>query len=346
MDLDFSSKEKIVGTFTICITILILATVIIIGRGKDWFRASVVFYATFSDSYNLKENASVKMYSTDIGMVKDIAITGEKVKLTLKIYEDFAERIKTNAIASVESPTLIGDEYLSIKPGSHDFLPLPPNSEIHTVAKKSFADILQEFEVEKTAKMVVAAIQGISETAQELRSPEGPLMISLNNIERATSHFEKVTESLQAGEGTAGSILQSRELIEALLARIDKIGVILDNLSRATEKTPQTVDLVNTNLETLKRFSTNATGSFLRLENILKEVDESIQAIKTILTNVEEGSHDIPAIIRSARQGIDDIRDSVDDADKIIQSIQKNPLIRGNLPPEPEVRPTDSGLRP
>ena len=346
MDLDFSSKEKIVGTFTICIIILVLATVIIIGRGKDWFRPSVVFYASFSESYNLQKNAAVKMYSTDIGMVKDISITGEKVRLTLKIYEDFATRIKTDAAASVESPTLIGDEYVSIKPGSHDFLALPPNSEIKTIAKKSLTDILEEFEIEKTAKMVVAAIQGISETAQELRAPEGPLMTSLNNIERATGHFDKLTASLQAGEGTAGSILQSRELIEALLARIDKLGVILDNLSRATEKTPQTVDLVNTNLETLKRFSTNASGSFLRLENILKEVDESILAIKTILTNVEAGSHDIPAIIQSARQGIDDIRDSVDDADKIIQSIQKNPLIRGNLPPEPEARPTDSGLRP
>jgi len=124
MDLHFSSKEKIVGTFAICITILILATIIIIGRGKDWFRASVIFYATFSESYNLKENAAVKMYNTDIGLIKDISITGQKVKLTLKIYEDFAERIKDDAIATVESPTLIGDEYVSIKPGSRDALPL------------------------------------------------------------------------------------------------------------------------------------------------------------------------------------------------------------------------------
>jgi len=346
MDLDFSSKEKIVGAFTIGIIILVLATVILIGRGKDWFRASVVFYATFSESYNLKKNAAVKMYSTDIGLVKDISLAGEKVKLTLKIYKDFAPRIKSNAIASVESPTLIGDEFVSIKPGSHDFPLLPPDSEIQTMAKKSLTDILEEFEIEKTAKMVVAAIQGISETAQELRAPEGPLMTSLNNIERASGHFDKLTASLQAGEGTAGSILQSRELIEALLARIDKLGVILDNLSRATEKTPQTVELVNTNLETLKQFSTRASGSFVRLENILKEVDESILAIKTILTNVETGSHDIPAIIQSARQGMDDIRDSVDETDKIIQSIQANPLIRSNLPPEPEARPTDSGLRP
>jgi len=64
------------------------------------------------------------------------------------------------------------------------------NTEIRTVAKKSLADILEEFEVEKTAKMVVTAIQGISETAQELRAPEGPLMTSLNNIEKMTGHVE------------------------------------------------------------------------------------------------------------------------------------------------------------
>lgn len=346
MNLDFSSKEKIVGTFVICITVLILTTVIIIGRGKDWFRASVVIYATFNESYNLEENASVKMYSTDIGTVKDISITGEKVRLTLKIFKDFAPRIKTDAIASVESPTLIGDEYVSIKPGSHDFLPLPENGEVRTVAKKSISDILEKFEIEKTARMVVSAVQGISETAQQLKAHDGPLMVSLNNIEKTTTNLEKLTNSLQAGEGTAGSILQSRELIEALLARIDKLGEILDNLSRATEKTPQTVELVNTNLETLKRFSAKASGSFSRLENILREVDESIRSIKTTLANFEEGSHDIPAIIKSARQGIDEIRDSVEDADKIIQSVQKNPLIRGNLPPVPEARPTDTGLRP
>ena len=346
MDLDFSSKEKIVGTFTICITLLVLATVIIIGRGKDWFRASVNFYATFNESYNLEKNAAVKMYSTDIGLVKDISITGEKVKLTLKIYEDFSKRIKTDAVASVESPTLIGDEYVSIKPGSNKFLPLPENSEIRTVAKKSVADILAEFEVEKTAKMVVAAIQGISETTQELSAPEGPLMVSLKNIESATAHLDRLTASLAAGEGTAGSILQSRELIESLLARIEKLGEILDNLSRATEKTPQTVELVNTNLQTLQQFSAKASGSFLRLENILQEVDESIQAIQTILANVETGSHDIPAILTSTRQGIEDIRNAVEDADQVIQSVQKNPLIRGNLPPAPEPQPTDSGLRP
>jgi len=38
MELDFSKQEKIVGTFIICMTILLLATVIVIGRGKNWFK--------------------------------------------------------------------------------------------------------------------------------------------------------------------------------------------------------------------------------------------------------------------------------------------------------------------
>ncbi len=346
MDLDFSNKEKIVGAFTICIVLLILATVILIGRGKDWFRASVVMYATFSESYNLKKNAAVKMYSTDIGMVTDIAISGEKVKLKLKIYQDFAPRIKSDSIATVESPTFIGDEFVSIKPGSVNAESLGENLEIRTVAKKSISDVLEEFEIEKTAKMVVSAVQGISETAQQLRAPEGPLMTSLNNIERTTTHFENLTAGLQAGEGTVGSILQSRELVEALLAKIDKLGHILDDLARATAKTPQTVTLVNTNLETLQEISAKAAGNFSQLETILQEVDASVQSVRRTLANFEDGSHDIPAILKSTRRGINEIRDGVEGADQIIQSIQKNPLIRGNLPPTPKPEITDSGLRP
>ncbi|GAF95450.1 unnamed protein product, partial [marine sediment metagenome] len=41
MELDFTKKEKSAGIFIIGISILLLATVIIIGRGKDWFKTYI-----------------------------------------------------------------------------------------------------------------------------------------------------------------------------------------------------------------------------------------------------------------------------------------------------------------
>ena len=74
MDLNYSRTDKIVGTFVICIAILLLSTVVIIGRGKDWFKKYVTYYTTFEESYNLEVNAAVKLFKTDIGKVKEITL--------------------------------------------------------------------------------------------------------------------------------------------------------------------------------------------------------------------------------------------------------------------------------
>ena len=57
------------------------------------------------------------------------------------------------------------------------------------------------------------------------------------------------------------------------------------------------------------------------------------------------GSEDIPQITQSAKGGIQEIRAEVDNIDKVVQSLQQNFLIRPNLPPEPEGKNIDAGLR-
>lgn len=343
---DFSTREKIVGLFGILIAVLLLATTIVIGRGKDWFRPTMTFYATFSEGYNLEVNTPVKLYNTDIGKVKQIELVGEKVTVALKIFKEFADRMREGSVASVESPTLIGSEFVSIKPGPVDAPPLQDGARILTRAKKSLTDIMAEFEVEKTAKMVVAAVQGIAETAQQLRRPEGPLMTSLANIEGATRHLEKITRDLEAGSGTAGSLLKSRELLEAVLVKIERLGDILDSLAVAAQKVPPTMDMVQENLVTINRVGVKASDGVARLNRILAEIETTVGYLRNTLKNVEAGSYDVPDIVRTTEEGIREIRDGIESADQIMESIKQNPLIRSNLPPQPAPGATDAGIRP
>ncbi|MFH1984212.1 MAG: MlaD family protein [Pseudomonadota bacterium] len=343
---DFSSREKIVGLFGILIAILLLATTIVIGRGKDWFRPSMTFYASFTEGYNLEVNTPVKLYNTDIGKVKQIELVGEKVTVELRIFKEFADRMREGSVATVESPTLIGSEFVSIKPGPLDAPPLMDGALILTKAKKSLSDIMAEFEVEKTAKMVVEAIQGIAETAQQLRRPEGPLMTSLAHIEGATRHLEMITGELQAGSGTAGSLLKSRELLEAVLAKVDRLGDILDELMVAARKVPPTMDMVQENLVTIKGVGLKTSDGLDRLNRILVEIDITVGHLRNTLKNVETGSYDIPDIMRTTEEGIQELREGLESADQIMESIKQNPLIRSNLPEQPAPSATDAGIRP
>ena len=61
MEMEFSRIERLVGMFVIGVTILLLSTLVIIGRGRDWFETYIPYYTTFNESYNLQENAAVKL---------------------------------------------------------------------------------------------------------------------------------------------------------------------------------------------------------------------------------------------------------------------------------------------
>lgn len=352
MDYNFNRKEKIVGTFLISITILLLATVVIIGRGKDWFKTYVTYYTVFNESYNLETNTPVKLYKATIGKVKNITLVGNKVKVTLTILEEFSSRIRSNSFVIVESPTFVGSEYVSIKPGSADFPQVPEDGLIPSRAKKSISDILSEFQVEKTAKMVVGAAQDLSELIQILKNPQGPFFTILENINRITVHIKGITGDVQDGKGTIGSILKSRDLIEAIhdnldsiYNNLDKVGSILDNIDRASEKVPGAMEQVQDNLTSFKKIGDGVTDSITDVKNILKDVKDAVGTLKTILTNIEKGSEDVPQITQSVKGGIREIRNGVDNIDKVVQSLQQNFLIRPNLPPEPEGQNIDAGLR-
>ncbi len=316
MEVDYNKKEKIVGTFVIGIVVLMLVMLIIIGRGKDWFKTYITYYTTFDESYNLKEDAAVKLYRADIGKVKKITLAEDKVRVKLVILEDYSSRIRSDSVAIVDSPTFIGSEYISIIPGTADAPLIEKGGEIPSREKKSVDDILAEFEVEKTVKMVIPAIQGIAEIAQIMRDPNGPLFTALDNFNKTLSYVETISRDIEAGKGTIGGIIRSRELLDKIFRDLDKLDEILEDINKASSKTPVIMD----------------------------QVSESVSSIKRIIKQVEE-SHDVPEITRSVKNGIQEIRYGAEEIDKVVQSLQKNLLIKSNLPPEEEPENIDAGLR-
>jgi phospholipid/cholesterol/gamma-HCH transport system substrate-binding protein len=338
MDLVFSRIEKLVGLFVVGITILLVFTIIMIGRGKDWFADHVTYYTVFDESYNLKVNAAVKLFKADIGRVREITVSENRVRMKLAILAKYRSRIRTDTVAVVESPTLIGSEYISIIPGSNNAEILKENAEIPSKARKSLADIMAEFKVEETAKKLVEALQDLSELAIFLKDPQGPLIETLNNVNAITAHVSAITAKIDAGRGTLGELVASRALMAKVDDRLAQMENILTDLKLASEKAPATMDLVNSNLNQLK-----TAGS--SLSRGIEEIRTAVASLQVSLDNIKAGSGEVPEITRTFRIGIKEIRDGVANIDEVVQSLQKNILIRGNLPQVPVPEVPDAGLR-
>jgi phospholipid/cholesterol/gamma-HCH transport system substrate-binding protein len=344
MDQGYTTKERIVGTFIICIAVLLLSTVIMLGRGKNWFQEYTTYYTVFDESYNLKVGADVKLFKTNIGTVKQITVE-DKVKIKLAILAKYESRIRANTVVTVESPTFIGSEYISILPGSPNAALLPQGGEIQSREKKSVSDILAEFEVEKTAKKFVQAIQNLSDLTDNLNDPNGPLFFVLDKLGQTVANIETVTGSIASGNGTLGSIIQSTLLLDLVTDRLDQVRKILAHIDEASAKTPAVVDELKSAIAQTREPLVKIDESIIILKRILSDIENNMPAITAILQNVEQGSQDFPDITQSVSQGIREARQEIENVDKVIQSLQKNILIRGNIPPEPVGKNTDANLR-
>lgn len=344
--MEFSRLERVVGTFIIGVSMLLMATLIIIGRGKDWFETYNTYYTTFSESYNLQENAAVKLFKADIGKVKKIVVEKNRVRVKLAILEKYGSRIRQDTVATVESPTFIGSEYISIIPGTTDAPMVPDQGDVPSREKRSLADVLSEFEVEKTAKMIIDAIQGFSEVAKNLSDPKGPLRTALDNINKTSQHVEQVTADLKAGKGPAGALLQSEAVLTQIERNIERISQILASIDQASAKAPETMALVQENLTTYRNAGVAVNDRVAQAELVLSDIQSAAGDLKIILENIKSGSVKVPRIATSFLDGVEEIREGVEQIERVVDSLQKSIFIRGNLPASPAAEATDAGARP
>ena len=188
--------------------------------------------------------------------------------------------------------------------------------------------------------MVVTALQDITEMIQILRDPQGPFFTSLDKANQTLGHIEKISREVEAGKGTVGGILKSGELLDKIHGNLDEIKNIV------SAKAPAAIDQLQDNLATLNEIEKEMLANMPNIKRIVKDVEDTVASLKTIIAQIEKRSHDIPKTIQSTSQGIQEIRGTVENIDKVVQSLQQNFLIRPHLPPVPEGKNVDAGLRP
>ncbi len=310
MELEYNKKEKIAGIFVICVIAMLIALIAIIGKGRSWFKSYVTYYAMFDESYNLKVNGDIKLYKADIGKIKNITPAENKVKMELLILEEFASRIRAGTIITVESPTFIGSEYISVYPGNSDEPLIAENGVIPSREKKSIADIMEEFQIEKTAKMLIKTIQDFANVAQTLENPSGPLFSAVEEFRDTFANLQKITASINNGKGTIGDLINSKKTM-------DSVNDITVSINKAT----------------------------VSINKVIASVDGVVASLKRTAQNVEQGSEDVPKITNTTIKGIEEIREGVDNIDRLVKSLEKSFLIKHNLPKENKGESINEGLR-
>lgn len=282
MRLQYTTMERMTGAFILLTLLVFLFTVAVVGRGKNWFRKHVVFYTTFNEGYNLVSGSRVKLLGTDIGSVVEVGLSeSNQARVKIRVLADYAPRIRTNSVATVESPTVIGSEYINISPGTTNAPPIPPEGEIPTREKKKLMEYLEEYEIGE----------------------------KLENIGKILEDLAQITGTVEAGKGSLGRLVKSDELYRQIHDELDDIGRFVEtlqqtadslvvaganiekgskNLEKATREAPEMVDKVQELLDRLLRVSGLMEKAMVEVPEISAQAREGMREVNLILESVKE----------------------------------------------------------
>ena len=294
-------REKMVGLFIVITMALALGILVFIGRGQHWFKKKTTFYTYFNEGYNLKPGAQVKIFNTWIGFVEKVELTKDnRVKITIKVFENDAAKIRADSVATVDSPTIIGSEFIAITPGSPEKPAIPKEGIINSKAKKNIGEYLKDYDIEKKVEDFGQLISDLKIVMERLKDPEGPLFGILYD-------FKKTTNKLNKGEGSLGRLVMEEDLYR-------EARIAIKDLREASQGINELSDTV-------------ANGIHL-LPDIMEKINDTAQKLDQVMSRLKTATERAPAMQRQ-------VEDALTEVNRILESLKKSFFIRHNLPQEP-----------
>lgn len=293
MSAPYTRQEKLAGIVLLAGLLLIFLGAVLVGGGRDWFRSYNTYYALYNEGYSLSPGVKVKFLRTDVGTVTRLELTpNNKVKVHMSILADYADRITSDSVATIYSPTFIGSEWIEIKPGdTRGAAPVPRGGQIPAVERKSLEDYVKDLRLDVMLARAEAIMVNIDSLTNQLQDPNGPFIGTLSDV-------RKITSAMAQGEGTIGQLMVNDSTFQSIDGTMGDLSVI--------------------------------SGDIAALSGDLKvTLPAAISQLRAILDQLEKASRDAPVITRDVRLG-------THKANQVLDSVQRNIFIRGNITPDPE----------
>jgi phospholipid/cholesterol/gamma-HCH transport system substrate-binding protein len=236
----------------------------------------------FANVAGLKAGAPVRLAGVEIGAVKEVQFTGDRVEVLMEVSKEMSPRITTSSVASLGSVSLLGESAVDITASSQG-TPLPewgyvasgPTAgSLSDVATKASAGIDQlsgligdirsgkgtvgKLFVDDTLhRELDGLLTAYEQVARNLNNPNGsigrltrdPAMAKA--LESSLQNLEAVTGRIRAGEGSLGKLLTD----DAMAKNLTSLTANLDSVTGRMNRGEGTVGKLFTDKELYDRLN-------------------------------------------------------------------------------------------
>lgn len=299
------SRFERMAAYFILLALLALGALIVLPRldrttGLFDFLARVDFvvHIVADDAVDLAPGNVIELKGIQVGQVERVDLLPDyRVRLTCQIYRDYRSRIPEGSRFELVPAAVVGNPRIVVHQGGGP--PIETGATVTGETSISVTDRVDAALVQATKLLV--QMEGILEKAGgTLDQLNGRVM----DMKQALDSLSSVLQQVSAGRGALGKLVYEEELY-------DRVGQLVGRLESATE--PLT-DLAGP----LAEVGAELPGLTRQVGRILGRLDDALALLA-------EGLAQFPATAESARASLGELR-------KVVESLKRNFLIRGNLP--------------
>jgi phospholipid/cholesterol/gamma-HCH transport system substrate-binding protein len=260
----------------------------------DFFKSGEIVKARFNTIQELKVGDPVKMAGVEIGRVRGIHLSTNKVEVDLKLHRGAI--VKTDSKASIKFIGLLGQNYVNVDFGSPDAPLVAPNALLETVEQADLNSLMAKLEG------VASGVEGLTKnfSGENFSNLLGPFTDFLKeNSPRLTAilgNLQVISGQIAKGQGTVGKLISDEELYNKAVAAVD-------NLNKSTADLKPLFDDAKLTLAEAKKTVTGinegqgTVGKLLHDEKLYSETTSAMTNLKEILEKVNQGQGSVGKLV-------------------------------------------------
>lgn len=289
-----TNAQKIkLGLFVIITGILLVTALYLIGRKQNIFGDTFYVSAVFSNVNGLKLGNNVRYSGINVGTVRRITMINDTtICVDMAVESSILEHIRKDAKAVIGSDGLVGSMVLNIFPGTIEADLLRPGDTLSSIRKISTSDMMST------------------------------LSVTNQNAAELSSELLKITNSLNAGQGTLGRLLNDEEMgndLKETVRNLNKVSREASDVINDLKKVMSDIEFEESLLYVLVNDSVSASqfrSTLTHLEASSKDIEEAVENLNSVILEVKEGDgtfnyivsdttlvNDIDETVKNVKQG-------------------------------------------
>ena len=284
----FRYANEVVGTFVIVAAVIIVVTVVAVGRARQWAEPtrSIVVKLPAEGSLGLRPGGEVQILGMPFGVVERIRVDDlGTISAQLQLKGDLIRFVRVDSKAVVKKTLgIAGDAYIEISMGRG--LDLPEGTVLEGTSDRAPTQMIDETLVE-LRREIVPVLRELNQNLQQSRLMLSELRDPGGSAQRTLASAAELTDNLAKGKGLLGRFLassttetewdkvlpQMNQSLSETQKSLETLKGIMADLKRTTETLPQTMASVQTTVDGLP-------GLLLQIQEMMRQSQRLVEAIQ------------------------------------------------------------------